>query len=319
MSEVTANYDESWKEALNEYFESFLSFFFPNIHSLIDWNKTPVARDKEFQQLKADYPPDLQVADKLYQVWLINPKNSSILIHYEVQSQYETNFDKRLFLYNTRAINLQKNDAISLVILGDTRPSWRPTGFSFSYAGIGLSAQYGSFKLLDYESRWNELELSNNPFGIITMAHLKTAATTGNLVERAEWKWSIVQRIYEKGWSNRDIIKVFNIIDTLMTLPQPAQAEFSNKVKRLEEERKMPLISPTIQLAREEGEQRGEQKLVIQLLNHRIGEIEASLIEQIRKLSVEQVEELAVALLNFSTVANLEEWLKTRPKLVEQE
>jgi len=74
MSEVTANYDESWKEALNEYFESFLSFFFPNIHSLIDWNKTPVARDKEFQQLKADYPPDLRVADKLYQVWLINPK-----------------------------------------------------------------------------------------------------------------------------------------------------------------------------------------------------------------------------------------------------
>jgi len=34
MSEVTANYDESWKEALNEYFDSFLAFFFPKVYEL---------------------------------------------------------------------------------------------------------------------------------------------------------------------------------------------------------------------------------------------------------------------------------------------
>jgi len=74
------------------------------------------------------------------------------------------------------------------LILGDTRPGWRPTGFGFSYTGIGSSAQYGSFKLINYESRWNELESTNSPFGVITIAHLKTGVTTSNLVERAEWK-----------------------------------------------------------------------------------------------------------------------------------
>jgi hypothetical protein len=64
---------------------------------------------------------------------------------------------------------------------------------------------------------------------------------------------------------------------------------------------------------REEGELKGEQKLVIKLLNRRIGELEPPAVEQIRKLPVEQLEELAEALLNFSTVANLEEWLKARP------
>jgi predicted transposase YdaD len=72
---------------------------------------------------------------------------------------------------------------------------------------------------------------------------------------------------------------------------------------------------------REEGEQRGElkgeQKLVIKLLNRRIGELKPPVIEQIRKLPVEQLAELAEALLDFSTVANLEEWLKARPKPVE--
>jgi hypothetical protein len=32
MTSLTANYDESWKEALTEYFDSFLAFFFAEIY-----------------------------------------------------------------------------------------------------------------------------------------------------------------------------------------------------------------------------------------------------------------------------------------------
>ncbi|MFN7909095.1 MAG: hypothetical protein ACK5N6_13960 [Microcystis sp.] len=35
MKQPTANYDEPWKEALTEYFEAFLHFFFPEVHQLI--------------------------------------------------------------------------------------------------------------------------------------------------------------------------------------------------------------------------------------------------------------------------------------------
>jgi predicted transposase YdaD len=169
------------------------------------------------------------------------------------------------------------------------------------------------------------------------MAHLKTLATTRNLAERAEWKWILTQKLYERGLADGDIIKLFGIIDTMMTLSKPLQAELAVKIKHLEESLKMPLISPTMELAREEGrekgreegreegeligEQRGElkgnQKLVIKLLNRRIGELKPPVIEQIRKLPVEQLEELAEALLDFSTVANLEHWLNSRPKSVE--
>jgi hypothetical protein len=106
-----------------------------------------------------------------------------------------------------------------------------------------------------------------------------------------------------------------------MSSPKPLQAEFSAKVKRLEEEKRMPLISPTIELAREEAEliaeQRGKvseaQRIVIQLLNYRIREIELPLIEQVRELPVEQLEQLVVALMDFSTVDDLHQWLESRP------
>ncbi|MBE9248719.1 hypothetical protein IQ226_05940, partial [Dolichospermum sp. LEGE 00240] len=65
MSEVTANYDQSWKEALNEYFESFLAFFFP-------WTKTPESLDKELQEITASGETKNRITDKLYKVWLLD-------------------------------------------------------------------------------------------------------------------------------------------------------------------------------------------------------------------------------------------------------
>ncbi len=64
----------------------------------------------------------------------------------------------------------------------------------------------------------------------------------------------------------------------------------------------MPLISPTIELALEEGELKGEQKLAIKLLNQRFGEIEQFLIQKIRELPSEQLEELTDILLTLGNV-----------------
>ena len=72
----------------------------------------------------------------------------------------------------------------------------------------------------------------------------------------------------------------------------------------------MPLISPTEQLAME----RGEQQLVIRLLNRRIGEIELSLIDSIRALTIEKLELLGEALLDFSSMTDLEQWLQNNPE-----
>ena len=60
MNQIRPNYDELWKEALTEYFEQFLLFFFPSIHQLINWEKIPESLDKELQRITA-----LDVLDEL--------------------------------------------------------------------------------------------------------------------------------------------------------------------------------------------------------------------------------------------------------------
>jgi hypothetical protein len=314
MSEVTANYDESWKEGLNEYFESFLSFFFPRVHALIDWRETPQPLDKELQEIAASSKIEKRIADKLYKVRLLDKQQIWILIHVEIQSDYDVNFEERMFIYHYRAFDLYHNKVLSLAILGDERKNWRPDRYDIG--GGETLVKFPIVKLLDYQSRLDELESDNNPFAIITIAHLKTKATTSNLTEREQWKWILIRGLYERGLTKEQIVKLFKIIDTMMTLSKQLQTALITKIKNLEEERKMPLISPTEQLAMERGEERGIQqggeRLIIRLLNRRFGVIPASLTEKIHQLSIEQLELLGEALFDFSTITNLDQWLENR-------
>jgi len=54
----------------------------------------------------------------------------------------------------------------------------------------------------------------------------------------------------------------------------------------------------------------GEATLILRQLTQRLGEVDSSLIEQIQRLSTEQLEALAIALLDFSEVADLVAWLQ---------
>ncbi|MBD2138344.1 DUF4351 domain-containing protein [Anabaena sp. FACHB-1237] len=320
MREVTANYDESWKEALNNYFDSFILFFFPAIYAAIDWTKTPESLDKELQQITGLSETETRIVDKLYKVWLLDNRQIWILIHIEVQSHYDAYFGKRMYIYNYRAFDLYHQFVVGLAILGDENQNWRPNSYNQAMLDCELSFKFPIVKLLDYESRWDELESSDNPFAIIVMAHLKTKATTGNISEREQWKWRLIRGLYERGLTKDKILKLFQIIDKMMTLTKELQQGLVSKIKNFEEEKKMPFISPTEELAMERGEQKGiqwgiqrEQELVIRQLNRRIGEIKFSLIETIRKLKVEELELLGEALLDFSSVSDLEQWLATQP------
>ncbi|GCL41249.1 hypothetical protein NIES80_09430 [Dolichospermum planctonicum] len=70
-------------------------------------------------------------------------------------------------------------------------------------------------------------------------------------------------------------------------------------------------LAPLYQQDRELAKQEGEQRLIIRQLNRRIGEIESSLIQKVQALSVEQLEELGEALLDFTSIGDLENWLQS--------
>ncbi len=99
-SENKADYDSPWKEALDLYFEEFIGFFFPKAYRDIDWDKGYEFMDKEFQQIVRDAEVGKRLADQLVKVWRKDGKQTLVMVHIEVQSQYESDFAERMFVYN---------------------------------------------------------------------------------------------------------------------------------------------------------------------------------------------------------------------------
>lgn len=100
---------------------------------------------------------------------------------------------------------------------------------------------------------------------------------------------------------------VYNLRENLR-INQELEEDDRELIMRLE-----PLYQRDREQAKQEGREEGiidgEKRLVMRQLNRRLGEIDASLIERIRGLSIEQLENLGEALLDFSEVADLEAWL----------
>lgn len=70
-----------------------------------------------------------------------------------------------------------------------------------------------------------------------------------------------------------------------------------------------PLYLEKIRAAEQAAEARGEARMLVRLLNRRLGEVPDRFVAQIQQLTVPQLEDLGEALLDFTSVADLEGWL----------
>ncbi|MGH9833806.1 MAG: DUF4351 domain-containing protein, partial [Blastocatellia bacterium] len=62
----------------------------------------------------------------------------------------------------------------------------------------------------------------------------------------------------------------------------------------------------------EQGLELGKRAMILQLLELQIGELTDHLRKRISRLSIEQIEQLAAALLKFKSKTDLTEWLKSQ-------
>ena len=135
-----------------------------HISDQIDWTRPVEFLDKEFQQLTPDSEIGKRFADQLVRAYKKGSGSVILLIHLEVQAEPETIFPERMFTYVIRIFDYFHQAPISLTILCDSDPNWRPNQFSFETAGSSLEFNFIAVKLLDYESRWDELEAIDNIF-----------------------------------------------------------------------------------------------------------------------------------------------------------
>jgi hypothetical protein len=225
-----------------------------------------------------------------------------VLVHIEVQSQEESNFAQRMYVYHYRIFDRYQRSVASLAVLGDERATWRPNQFSDELWGCEVRFRFPVVKLLDYEQRWQELEASRNPFATVVMAHLKAQETRNDARERFSSKLYLTRRLYEQGYEREDVINLFRFIDWVMSLPEELEQDFWREVVQLQEERRMPYITSIERIGIKKGIKQGLLEAIELGLRLKFGDEGLEILPEISE--IEDVEQLKAIIGGLLTTVN---------------
>ena len=325
-----SDYDGAWKELLRSNLMESLEDCFPDFVKLIDWNYEPEWLDKEISQIIWQSGHRNRQVDLLFKVRLLDGRDQWILCHLEIQTSYEADFEFRIDQYNSGLKWMFRRDVLTLVILADLSPDWRPTEHHFKMGGFESLCRFPICKILD--------RLSNDWVGktslVVQVSRAQIAAlkTAGNPEARFNAKTQLVRNLYTLGYSSDRIRELFRLIDWMMRLPSVLDRRFKADLVAYEEEMHMPYVTSVERLAKEEGLEEGLEKglekgreegvikgreqgsatLLLRQLTHLCGPMSEEIEQEIRKLSLEQSQNLGEALLDFHALEDLKNWLKTK-------
>jgi Domain of unknown function (DUF4351) len=306
--------DTPWKQILEGYFPQFMAFFFPEADRAIAWSKGFDFLDSELQQVTLEAETGKRIVDKLVKVYLRNGQEKWLLLHIEIQNQKETEFSERVYIYSTRLFDKFRQAVASFAVLGDTDQNWRPQSFHQEALGSRHDFSFQIAKLVGYKERMEELAASDNPFAIVVQAHLTAQSTKGKASQqrRRQRKYSLTTMLYERGWSEQEVIDLYRFIDWVLTLPPELEKAFRDDLETYEREKNMPYISAIEKMGEARGKVEGKVELIGLLLSQRVGAISAETAEEIKKLPIEQLDRLALDLMGFTSIIDLANWLQQK-------
>ncbi|MBF0179106.1 MAG: hypothetical protein HQM03_03655 [Magnetococcales bacterium] len=196
-----------------------------------------------------------------------------VLIHVEVQGNRDPDFAKRMYACQYRAYDLHEKPVVSLAILADEECGWRPEVFGYRMWGTELHYRFNTVKLLDYPA--DELERSDNPFAIVTLAHLTGKETRNHPEERLQQKKRIARMLYERGFDRQRVMNLFRFIDWVLHLPAVLEERFWKTLCHYEEDRKMRYVTSVERIGMRKGERigrlEGKTEMLLKQLQVRFG------------------------------------------------
>ncbi len=291
------DFDNPWKDVLEHFFRAFLAFFFPEAHAAIDWSRNYESLDKELQQIVSESELGLRLADMLFKVWLKDGRETWILIHVEIQNQRDRRFAERMFVYNYRIYDRYQKPVISLAVIGDEDPEWRPDQFGYGLFGCAMGIRFPIAKLLDYASRVAELETVQNSFAAVVLAHLKTQETRDNPASRRTWKFRLIKSLYDRGLGGEQVRLLFKFLDWIMVLPEELEEALSMDLAAFEKERTMPYVSSIERIALQKGKIEAKVETLLRLLT--------------KRFKVALPEDVQAQIRSTSDPAKLDAWIDT--------
>ena len=312
------DHDRLHKELLTTFFFEFLELFLPQVAAYVD--------RESIEFLDKEVVSDVTSGEKNEVDILVKAKfrgeDATFLLHCESQSKSQASFPRRMFRYFARMDEEHDLPIYPIALFTYDSPKRpEPTEYTRTFPDFTpLVFRYRTIQLnrLDWHNYINTL----NPVASALMAKMMIAPEDRAKV-KAECLLSLVR--LDLNPAKQQLISGY--VDTYLRLNPEEQQVFDKEIAAIaprEQEQAMEIITSWMekgilqglakgrQEGRQEGWQKGQVQVVLRLLRRRCGSVPLPLESKVQALSAAELEGLAEAVLDFSSLASLEGWLEGR-------
>jgi hypothetical protein len=309
------DHDRLFKELLSIFFSEFIELFLPNVAEYIERDSVSFLNQEIFTNITSG---ERREVDLLAQV-RFRGQETCFLIHVENQSYSQAGFERRMFHYFARLDEKYSLPIYPVVIFSfDTPQRLEPHRYQvefpdrkvldFSYVAIQLN-----------RLNWRDFLSSQNPVAAALMAKMKIQPE-----DRPKVKAECLRLLATLRLNSAKMQLISGFVDTYLRLNEAEEVVFEAELNRMglseeEEARVMEIVTSWMEKGIERGFQQGFQQalareaaLVLYQLNDRFRGIPQSVEEEIRRLSIVEIELLGEALFKLASETDLRSWLEQR-------
>lgn len=305
------DHDRLFKELLTTFFVEFLELFLPEVLVYIERDSIEFLDKEVFTDVTAGvrYEADLIVKVKF------RGQDTCFVIHVENQSYKQQDFDKRMFRYFARLYEKFDLPVYPVVLFSYDYPK-TPELNSHQIAfpnKVVLQFNYDVIQL--NRLNWRDFVRQQNPVASALMAKMNIAPA-----ERRQVKLECLRLLATLRLDPARMRMISGFIDTYLRLNAQEQRLLKADLATIEpkeQEVVMQIVTSWMEEGIEQGKEQATLSLVMRLLPRRVGTLTPELEQRVEQLSLTQLEDLAVALLDFSSVTDLEVWLQQTPGTVD--
>jgi len=300
------DHDRLFKELIATFFVEFIQLFFPEIINYLEPNQITFLDKEVFTDVTEGekYESDL-VAQVQFR-----GQSSFFLIHLEAQSSSQPEFNRRMFTYFARLHQKFALPVYPIVIFSYDRPQ--------KEAIRQYKIEFPDLKVLEFNYQvvqlnrlnWRDFLNQANPVAAALMAKMKIAPR-----DRAKVKAQCLRLLVTLRLDAARMQLISGFVDTYLNLNSSEEIEFQQEISTFiqpEQEGVMQITTSWMRRGLEQGLEQGlarERNLIIRLIKRKLGDIDVTLESRIMTLNIDDLERVGEALLDFSTVEDLTNWL----------
>jgi hypothetical protein len=294
------DHDRLFKELLTTFFWEFIELFFPEITAYLERDTISFIDKEVFTDVTAGekYETDLVVKARF------RGQESFFLVHLEHQAYYQEAFDLRMYRYFARLYEKYALPVYPIALFSYDSPKKAETNFHQVAFPNKVVLQFNYDVIQLNRLNWREYLQHQNPVASALMAKMNIAPK-----ERPRVKSECLRLLATLQLDPARTQLISGFIDTYLRLNAQEEEIFQTEIAQFEPTQQQ-VVMQIVTSWMEEGIQQGELKIIQRQLTKRIGVITPELQEELRGLSLTHLEDLAEALLDFSTEADLVAWLQ---------